>query len=131
MNRFLKVTTVLNFAPALTEYTRDVFDCVDYLILNEVEIEQLIHDSYYSFSFKEGNEDDIKRACNGLLEKHPSLGCVIVTLGDKGVIYSDRLSATKPVHMGCEKVNVVDSTVWKILLFLPFLFPPRFLILDR
>lgn len=103
---------MLNFAPAIPNYTRELFDCVDYLILNEVEIEQLVA----SASFSSENNEDVKRACTSLLEKYTNVSGVIVTIGAKGVIYAERSHLNEPVHVASQKVNVVDSTVsWEIL----------------
>lgn len=94
----------MNFAPALTKYTDELFGCVDYLILNEVEIEQLS-----PISLRRDDMDDIKRACVALIDEHPALKAVIATVGENGVIYAQRNAAA--VHVPAEKVKVVDSTV--------------------
>lgn len=96
----------MNFAPALTNYTSDLFDHVDYLILNEIEIEQLVA----SASFDANNDADVSDACTRLLEKYSRVQGVIVTLGSKGVIYADRLDDS-PKRVESERVTVVDSTV--------------------
>lgn len=103
---------MLNFAPALANYKPELFECLDYLILNEVEIQQLLTQAFAerTETFRPDNDEDVKKACTSLLEKHASLNCVIVTLGENGVIYSERFS-DQPVHVPIEKVKVVDSTV--------------------
>lgn len=101
------MTTVLNFAPALADYTDELLENIDYLILNEVEIEQ------FSKLSKLNDDNEIEKACASLLVKYSALVGVIVTIGEKGVIYSDRLNGNKTTHVPCKKVNVVDSTVRK------------------
>lgn len=70
-----KVRTVLNFAPATNDYTSELWSYVDYLILNEVETEQLS-------SVEVKSVEDAKQACLALVDRlaHIEKG-VICTLG--------------------------------------------------
>lgn len=96
-----KITTILNSAPAVIDINPEIFTFTDYLILNEVEIEQLSDMTYKSVN-------DAKLSSFFLLEKYDIQIGVIVTLGSNGVIYTDK--ATKhSIHKTCSPVNAVDT----------------------
>ncbi|CAF0838220.1 unnamed protein product [Brachionus calyciflorus] len=97
------VKTVLNFAPAvLDELDEKLFKYTDFLILNEVEVEQLSH-------VEIKKESDVQTAGLALLDKHDVKIGIIVTLGHKGVIFVDRIERSS-FHVPCNKVNVVDTS---------------------
>ena len=80
-----------------------MFNDVDYLILNEVECQQL--------SCLDITSPEIaKKASLTLFEKFKIRIGVIVTLGEMGVVYTDKLMQ-KYFEYKCQKVNVVDTTV--------------------
>jgi ribokinase len=90
-------TTILNPAPAF-DLDDDFLACVDILIPNETELEQLSGIAIRS-------ETDTIVAAQLLIQK--GVTDVIVTLGEKGCMYvgSDKIS-TFPAH----QVDVVDTT---------------------
>ena len=73
------------------------------MILNEIETEQLSNQRVESI-------DDAKSASLILINKFGLKKGVIVTLGEQGVIYTDKEKHTS-IHIKTPKVNVVDSTV--------------------
>ena len=94
---------ILNFAPATKNFNEELLSLTDYLILNEVEVEELSQVEIKTV-------EDAKRACLSLLDKHGVKLGVIVTLGEKGVLYVDRLNRNS-FHKPTEKVTVVDTSV--------------------
>lgn len=99
------MTTVLNFAPAVVDKANNtLFSNTDYLILNEVEVEQLT-------KFEINNDlENVKKATLTLLEMFDICNGVIVTLGEKGVLYTDK-STRSTLHVESKKVKVVDTSV--------------------
>ena len=97
------MTTILNFAPATNELRSDLFCNTDYLILNEIEAEQLSGHSV-------GDIDQAKIASETILEKFDVAIGVVVTLGSNGVFYMDKLTK-KSIHQKCHNVKVVDTSV--------------------
>lgn len=100
--------TILNFAPAATQFNTELFTNTDYLILNEVETEQLSHLSCSSI-------DEAKTASLELLDKYDVNNGLIVTLGANGVLYTDKKTKNS-IHKSCSPVKVVDTSV-KIIHF--------------
>jgi sugar/nucleoside kinase (ribokinase family) len=98
-----KVTTILNFAPAIQIPSNEIFNYVDYLVLNEVEVAQLSQVEVNSI-------DDAKSASLALLNQLDVQLGVIVTLGENGVLYTDKPTKTS-FHKKSSKVQVLDSTV--------------------
>ncbi len=96
--------TLLNFAPATHIAENDLFSNTDYLILNEVEASQLSETSEIK------SVDDAKNASLILLDRYEICLGIIVTLGEMGVLYTDKLTRNS-IHKKCNKVKVVDSTV--------------------
>jgi len=93
-----KVTTILNPAPA-TEISKEFFNYIDYFTPNETEAE------FYS-GIKIFNEIEAKEAAVKLL----NLGVkkVIVTLGEKGLFYSD---GKEEIYIKALDIkNVLDTT---------------------
>ena len=94
--------TILNFAPANDSADHSLFSNTDYLILNEVEAEQLSGLEVKSIE----NAQDV--ALN-LIEKLNVQKGVLITLGENGVIWTN--NKQRSYHKKCEKVQVIDSTV--------------------
>lgn len=94
---------MLNFAPATHLVENDLFSNTDYLILNEVEASQLSNTEIKSV-------EDAKNASLLLLDRYEICQGIIVTLGEMGVLYTDKLTRNS-YHKKCNKVKVVDSTV--------------------
>ncbi len=95
---------MLNFAPATHLVENDLFSNTDYLILNEVEASQLSNTSEIK------SVEDAKNASLLLLDRYEICQGIIVTLGEMGVLYTDKLTRNS-YHKKCNKVKVVDSTV--------------------
>jgi sugar/nucleoside kinase (ribokinase family) len=100
---FFKVKTILNFAPATNKLQDELLSNTDYLILNEIETEQL---SNYSIK----TVDDAVKASISLLDKFNLKSGLIVTLGANGVLYTDKITKNY-IHKKCPNVKVVDTTV--------------------
>lgn len=93
------MTVAFNPAP-MTSNVRDMpLECVDYLIVNKVEAEGLVNDP----NMKPDQPDLLM---NELHRRYPHLK-IVLTLGDKGVMYKD---AIESVNVAAEKVEVVDTT---------------------
>jgi ribokinase len=93
-----KVITILNPAPAV-EISKEFFNYIDYFTPNETEAE------FYS-GIKISNDKDAKKASIKLLD----LGVkkVIITLGEKGLFYSDGI---EDIYMKALSLkNVKDTT---------------------
>ena len=97
------VTTILNFAPAIQPNDTDFFADVDYLILNEVEAQQLS-------GLDVSSVENAKIASLALLDKLNVQTGVIITLGELGVLYTDKAKRSS-YHKKCPEVDVVDTTV--------------------
>lgn len=54
--------------------------------------------------------EDVKTACLTLLDKYSVQTGVIVTLGERGVVYTDKLDRAS-LHVPSHKVKVVDTSV--------------------
>ena len=89
--------TILNPAPA-SEITKEFYDHIDYFTPNETEAE------FYT-GIKINNENGAKQASNKLI----NLGIkkVIITLGDKGLFYSD---GKEEIYLKANSVKTVDTT---------------------
>ena len=96
------MTVAFNPAPMTSDVKEMPLAHVDYLIVNETEAEGLVDDTEITL--------DQPNASNALLEqlhaRYPHLK-IVLTLGDKGVMYKD---ATQSVSVAAEKVEVVDTT---------------------
>jgi len=89
--------TILNPAPA-SEITKEFYNNVDFFTPNETEAE------FYT-GIKITNEKEAKQAANKLI----NLGVkkVIVTLGEKGLFYSD---GKEEIYINASQVKAVDTT---------------------
>ena len=89
--------TILNPAPA-SEITKEFYNNVDFFTPNETEAE------FYT-GIKITNEQEAKQAANKLI----NLGMkkVIITLGEKGLFYSD---GKEEIYINANQVKVVDTT---------------------
>ena len=89
--------TILNPAPA-SEITKEFYDNIDYFTPNETEAE------FYT-GIKITNKKEAKQAADKLI----NLGIkkVIITLGEKGLFYSD---GKEEVYLKASQVKVVDTT---------------------
>lgn len=86
----LQIKVILNPAPA-TKLVEDIIESVDYLIPNETETELIF------------NNTDYLEVVTNYKEK------VIVTLGEKGVVFWDK-NENVPKVIPANKINVVDTT---------------------
>jgi sugar/nucleoside kinase (ribokinase family) len=73
------------------------------LILNEGEAEQLSQLEIKS-------TEDAQKACLALLDKYEVSGGVLVTLGEKGVIFVDK-TKREVIQKPSPQVKVVDTSV--------------------
>ena len=92
-----KVLTILNPAPA-SEISKEFFNYVDYFTPNESEAE------FYT-GIKITNEKEAKEASIKLLNL--GLKKVIITLGEKGLFYSD---GNEDIFLKATPVKVIDTT---------------------
>ena len=100
------VKTVLNFAPAATnEFDVSIFKYTDYLVLNEVEAEQLS-------KLEIKSTEQAQAAGSALLNKYDIQVGVVITLGEKGVVYVDKVSR-QAIVKSIPQVQVIDTTVKK------------------
>ena len=92
---------IVAFNPApMTDSVRDMpLDCVDYLIVNEIETEGLVNDSDYGIGQPQALLDRLH-------DLFPQLK-IVMTLGGEGVIYKD---SDQTVAVAAEMVDVVDTT---------------------
>ena len=88
---------ILNPAPAC-ELSNDFFKLVDYFTPNETEAE------FYT-GVKINNENDAKVSAKKLIEM--GIKKVIITLGEKGLLYSD---GKKEIYMKATADKAVDTT---------------------
>ena len=91
------VLTILNPAPA-SELSKEFFNYIDYFTPNETEAE------FYS-GIKITNEKEAKQASNKLLNL--GLKKVIITLGEKGLFYSD---GKEDIYLKAISVKALDTT---------------------
>lgn len=91
------LTTVLNFAPA-EDVSPELMKNVDFLILNEIELNDLIEKEERSF-------DSTMEKAKHLLQRGPE--AVIVTLGKEGSIYARKKSTEK---VPAFDIKVKDTT---------------------
>ena len=88
---------ILNPAPA-SELSKDFFDLVDYFTPNETEAE-----FYTGIKIKDENDakENAKKLINMGIKK------VIITLGEKGLFYSD---GKEEIYMKANPVKTIDTT---------------------
>ena len=91
------IINILNPAPAC-ELSNDFFKLVDYFTPNETEAE------FYT-GVKINNENDAKVSAKKLIEM--GIKKVIITLGEKGLLYSD---GKKEIYMKATADKAVDTT---------------------
>lgn len=96
------VTTILNFAPAAKDFNAELLAYADYLILNEVEAEQLSHLPCESL-------DEVRASSLYLLTKYEIKRGVIITLGGNGVLFTDAVSKNH-IHCATSPVKAVDTS---------------------
>ena len=89
--------TILNPAPA-SEITKEFYNNIDYFTPNETEAE------FYT-GIKITNEKEAKQAAEKLINF--GIKRVIITLGEKGLFYSD---GEKNIYLKACSVNAVDTT---------------------
>jgi sugar/nucleoside kinase (ribokinase family) len=99
------VITIFNFAPAVKDLNTEFNKYVDILVVNEVEAEV-----FTQFSHSVKTVEDAIEASNIVLSREGFHIGVIVTLGELGAVYVDKLTRT-PRHFSSPKVKVVDTTV--------------------
>ncbi len=92
-----KVLTILNPAPA-SEISKEFFNYIDYFTPNETEAE------FYT-GIKITNEKEAKEASIKLLNL--GLKKVIITLGEKGLFYSD---GNEDIYLKATSVKAIDTT---------------------
>ncbi len=93
----------MNFAPASENYDKNIFQYVDYLILNEVEAEQLS-------GVETKTLERAKESCLNILEKFDICAGVLVTLGANGVLFADK-KTKQMYHQQGQTVKVIDTSV--------------------
>ena len=92
-----KVLTILNPAPA-SKISKEFFNYIDYFTPNETEAE------FYT-GIKITNEKEAKEASIKLL--NIGLKRVIITLGEKGLFYSD---GKEEIYLKATQVKAIDTT---------------------
>ena len=93
------MTVAFNPAPMTAEVRDMPLACVDYLIVNELEAEDLLND-------KTITAEQPGKLLVELNKRYPDLK-IVLTLGDKGVMYKD----SEQTHViAAEEVDVVDTT---------------------
>ena len=110
---------MFNFAPAVPlekianacqsegRGQHELFELTDFLILNEVEVQELSE----SPVSKENVVEDAKKASRTLLAKFKIQKGVIVTLGELGVLFTPSSKPDHSVHVQGRKAVVVDTAV--------------------
>ena len=93
------MTVAFNPAPMTSDVLNLPMDCVDYLIVNEIEAEGLVNDPNL-------NADKPKALIERLHQRHPHLK-IVLTLGKQGVLYKD---SEQSLAIAAEVVDVVDTT---------------------
>lgn len=91
------IITILNPAPANTDFNSDYLKYVDYFIPNETELSLIANE-------KAVNEN-IEKLCRNLLKK--GVKNVIVTLGEKGSVL---VNNNEIIKVPCGKTEAVDTT---------------------
>ena len=91
------VITILNPAPA-AEISKEFFNYIDYFTPNEIEAE------FYT-GLKISNEKEAKEASIKLLKL--GLKKVIITLGEKGLFYSD---GNEDIYLKARSLEAIDTT---------------------
>jgi ribokinase len=89
--------TILNPAPA-SEITKEFFSNIDFFTPNETEAE------FYT-GIKITNEQEAKQAAEKLI--HLGIKKIIITLGKKGLFYSD---GKEEIYLKANQVKAVDTT---------------------
>jgi len=93
------MTVAFNPAPMTAEVRNMPLDCVDYLIVNELEAQDLLDDASIT-------ADQPGKLLVALNQRYPNLK-IVLTLGDKGVMYKDN----EHTHVvAAEAVDAVDTT---------------------
>lgn len=92
---------IVAFNPApMSDDVRDMpLQCVDYLVVNEIEAEDLLNDA-------KANASQPESLLTQLLERYPHLK-IVLTLGAKGVMYKD---AEQTITVAAQKVEPIDTT---------------------
>ena len=93
------MTVVFNPAPMTEDVKKLSLDSVDYLIVNEIEAEQLLNNPSL-------NGDEPEALLKQLRQTYPNVN-IVMTLGSKGVLYGDK---TQIIQLDAKKVEVVDTT---------------------
>ena len=105
------MTTVLNFAPAMDSVDTSLFEHVDFLILNKIEMMQLCGELVDEPSVDAMSIESVKEESKLLMDKFSKIRTgVIVTLGEQGVVYADKTSRTVTLTE-VPKCDVIDTTV--------------------
>ena len=94
-----EMTVAFNPAPMTAEVRDMPLDCVDYLIVNEIEAADLLNDT-------DIGDDQPEALLEQLHARYPQLK-IVLTLGDKGVMYKD---AEQTLAVAAQKVEPVDTT---------------------
>lgn len=94
-----EMTVAFNPAPMTKDVLDLPMDCVDYLIVNEIEAEDLVNDP-------EINAEKPKALLEQLHHRFPHLK-IVLTLGKQGVLYKDE---EQSLSIPAEVVDVVDTT---------------------
>lgn len=93
------MTVAFNPAPMTAEVKDMPLDCVDYLIVNELEAQDLVHSAEIS-------TDQPDTLLDALHKRYPHMK-IVLTLGDQGVMYKDM---EQSVAVAAEKVDAIDTT---------------------
>jgi ribokinase len=93
------MTVAFNPAPMSDEVREMPLDCVDYLIVNEIEAADLLNQADISL-------DQPEILLEQLHNRYPTLKLVL-TLGEKGVMYKD---TEQTLAVAAKKVDPVDTT---------------------
>ncbi|KAK0059912.1 ribokinase [Biomphalaria pfeifferi] len=95
------VKTIFNPAPADKDLDLELFSLPDFFCANETEASLLLNQEV-------SDVESAKKACHQLIE---SKGCntVIITLGDKGVVYQTRINL-EVEHIPATQVTAIDTT---------------------
>ncbi|XP_055880344.1 ribokinase-like isoform X2 [Biomphalaria glabrata] len=95
------VKTIFNPAPADKDLDLELFSLPDFFCANETEASLLLNQEV-------SDVESAKKACHQLIE---SKGCntVIITLGEKGVVYQTRINL-EVEHIPATPVTAIDTT---------------------
>lgn len=94
--------TIFNCAPTFKDLDPDFATNTDILVVNEAEAEALV-------KFSVGSVEDATRACQVLLAGPGYSVGVVITLGQNGCVFGNRLAPNRIDHFPAKKVNAVDS----------------------